>query len=269
MNKKKKELLERIYADLLGSASRRYLTPEELIEAEKHKRAYLWKFKRLGKAARDEKEEIDAVNFVYTTLTTEGVPITREDAGLAYRFSGKKVRNLRDENLQIALDMTYGLRKVRESEVGLSLDFILDLHKLIMAEYGDKHPGQFRKKQAYLFLKSFERTEEIRFRPPAPGRIRKKISELVNWYNQNAGKLNPIELAALLHLRFYMVHPFEDGNKRVSRLLLNKAFFDNSYPLVNISGNTQGYFDALVHSVEKNDEEPFVRFVYEQFLKVK
>ena len=64
-----------------------------------------------------------------------------------------------------------------------------------------------------------------------------------------------------------MIHPFEDGNKRVSRLLFNKAFFDNSYPLLNVSKDTQGYFDALIHSVEKKDEEPFVRFVYRQFLK--
>lgn len=267
LDKKKDELLEKIYSDLLGSATRIYLSREELIGIEKQRRVYIQKMKRLGKAAQDEKDEIDTVDFVYTTLTTEGVPITKADADLAYKFTCKNVRNVRDENLQVALDMIKGLRYVKESKKGVSLDFLLELHKLIMAEYEGKNPGKFRKKQAYIFLKSYEKAEEIRFRPPAPGEIKNKTSKLVEWYNLNVGKLNAVELAALLHLRFYMIHPFEDGNKRVSRLLLNKAFFDAGYPMLNISKDAQGYFDALIKSVEKKDEQPFVQFVLEQFVR--
>ena len=143
----------------------------------------------------------------------------------------------------------------------------MELHKLVMAEYENKSPGKFRKKQAYIYLKSYEKAEEIRFRPLAPGEIENKIAELAEWCNLNVGTLNAMELAAMLHLRFYMIHPFEDGNKRVSRLLLNKAFFDCGYPILNISKDTQGYFDALINSVEKKDEKPFVQFVFEQFLR--
>ncbi|MFA5077036.1 MAG: Fic family protein [Candidatus Micrarchaeia archaeon] len=267
MDKKKDELLEKIYSDLLGSATRIYLAKEELIGIEKQRRVYVQKMKQLGKAAQNEKDEIDTVNFVYTTLTTEGVPITKADADLAYKFTGKNVRNVRDENLQVALDMIKGLRYVKESKKGISLNFLLELHKLIMAEYEGKNPGKFRKKQAYIFLKNYEKAEEIRFRPSEPSEVKNKISGLVEWYNMNVGKLNAVELAALLHLRFYMIHPFEDGNKRVSRLLLNKAFFDASYPMLNISRDPQGYFDALIKSVEKKDEQPFVRFVFGQFGK--
>ncbi|HIH22289.1 TPA: Fic family protein [Candidatus Micrarchaeota archaeon] len=267
MDKKKDELLRKIYSDLLGSSMRIYLTGEELIGIEKQRRRYFQKMKRLGKAAQDEKDEIDTVNFVYTTLTTEGVPITKADADLAYKFTGKNIRNVRDENLQVALDMIKGLRYVKESKKGISLNFLLELHKLIMAGYKGKNPGKFRKKQAYIFLKSYEKVEEIRFRPPTSREIENKISKLVEWYNLNVGKLNAVELAAQFHLRFYMIHPFEDGNKRVSRLLLNKAFFDTGYPMLNISKDTQGYFDALIRSVEKKNEQPFVRFVFGQFIK--
>jgi len=221
----------------------------------------------LGKAARDEKDEIDTVNFVYTTLSTEGVPITRQDAGLAYKFGQKNVRNIRDENLRVALDMINGLRYVKESRKGLTKGFVLELHRIIMAEYREKNPGRFRTKQAYIYLKSYEKAEEIGFRPPAPQEIEKLVTGLVEWYNTRIGRLNPIELAAILHLRFYMIHPFEDGNKRISRLLLNKAFFDSGYPLVNISKDTRAYFDAIIRSVEKKDEKPFVQFVLDRFIK--
>jgi hypothetical protein len=52
----------------------------------------------------------------------------------------------------------------------------------------------------------------------------------------------------------------------VARLLLNKAFFDSGYPMLNISKETQGYFDALIKSVEKGDEKPFVKFVFGRFV---
>jgi Fic family protein len=64
-----------------------------------------------------------------------------------------------------------------------------------------------------------------------------------------------------------MIHPFEDGNKRVSRLLMNKAFFDSCYPMLNVSKDTQCYFDALIMSVERKDEKPFVEFVYRRFVQ--
>jgi Fic family protein len=264
LEQKRGELLDKIYADLLGDAFRIYLTKERLIQLEKQRRQYLQRVKRLGKAKQEEKEEIDTVNFVYTTLTTEGVPITKEDAGLAYRFTGKGVRGIRDENLKVALDMITGLRHVKESKKGISKGFILDLHRIIMAGYKDKNPGEFRKKQAYIYLKSYGKAEEIRFRPPAPNEIEAKIAGLVEWYNADAGKLNAVELAALLHLRLYMIHPFDDGNKRMSRLLLNKALFDSGYPMLNISKETQSYFDALIRSAENKDEKPFALFVADQ-----
>lgn len=101
----------------------------------------------------------------------------------------------------------------------------------------------------------------------APEFIKKELLDLIGWYNLNLTKLNTIELAAILHLRFYKIHPFVDGNKRVSRLLLNKALFDCGYPLLNISKDTPNYFDSLIKSVEKKDEKPFVEFVFDQFVK--
>ncbi len=267
LDAKQEELLGKMYGSLLSGAERVYLSREQLIEAEKLRRRYVQKVKKLGRVARDEKEEVDAVNFVYTTLTTEGVPITKADASLAYKFDRKNVKSLRDENLRVALDMIRGLRFVKESKKGLTLDFLEKLHGIIMAQYGGKSPGKFRSKQAYIYLKSYQRAEEIGFRPPAPETIPAKLRELVEWYSANEEKLNAIELSAFLHLKFYQIHPFEDGNKRVSRLLLNKALFDKGYPLLNISQDSQAYFDALIKAVERKDEKAFVEFVYQQFLK--
>ncbi len=267
LGKKREDLLNTVYSDLLKGATRIYLSKQELIEAEKRRRRYAQKMKKLGKAGTEERDEIDAINFVYTTLSTEGVPITRQDAELAYRFSQHNAKSLRDENLRVALDMVRGLRFVKGSKPGLTNNLVLEIHRIIMAEYKEKNPGAFRRKQAYIYLKSYAQVEEIGFRPPAPDEIEKKLDELVFWYNENMGKLNALELAAILHLRVYSIHPFDDGNKRVSRLLLNKALFDSGYPILNISKDPQPYFDALVASVERKEDQPFVKFVHKFFVE--
>lgn len=257
------KLLDKIYSDLLGNKQRIYLSKLELIEVEKKRRKYEAKLKGLSKGQRSEKEELETVDFVYTTLTTEGVPATRTEAVIAFDASQKNIKVLRDENIQISLDMINGLRKVRESKPGLTIEFIKNLHKTIMNTRKDKHPGEFRRKPANIYYNG----EKIDFQPTNYNQINKKLEQLVNGYNTNYSKLNSIELAALLHLKFYKIHPFEDGNKRTSRLLLNKALHDSNYPLLNISRNKQEYFDALVKSVEHNKDKPFTQFTLNEFLK--
>jgi len=47
----------------------------------------------------------------------------------------------------------------------------------------------------------------------------------------------------------------------------HKALFDAGYPILNISKETKRYFDLLIHSVEKENEKPFIKFVLYEFIK--
>lgn len=47
------------------------------------------------------------------------------------------------------------------------------------------------------------------------------MAQLVDWYNNDAHKLHPIERVAKVHADFVGIHPFIDGNGRMSRLLMN------------------------------------------------
>ena len=49
------------------------------------------------------------------------------------------------------------------------------------------------------------------------------MSDLVQWYNDAvaSNEYSPIELAAIFHYRYIRIHPFEDGNGRIARLLVN------------------------------------------------
>ena len=74
------------------------------------------------------------------------------------------------------------------------------------------------------------------------------MTDLVSWYNQTVleNTLSPVELAALFHYRYIRIHPFEDGNGRIARLLMNYILLRFGYPMIVIrSKNKKKYLEAL------------------------
>ena len=74
------------------------------------------------------------------------------------------------------------------------------------------------------------------------------MSDLVDWYNdaERSGKLTPIELAAIFHYRYIRIHPFEDGNGRIARLMVNYILTRHDYPMIVVrSRKKKEYLEAL------------------------
>lgn len=74
------------------------------------------------------------------------------------------------------------------------------------------------------------------------------MHDLVAWYNRVADtdEYSPIELASLFHYRYIRIHPFEDGNGRIARLLVNFILLRKKYPMIVIhSSDKRTYLNAL------------------------
>ncbi|NOJ28303.1 MAG: hypothetical protein DA330_09870 [Nitrososphaera sp.] len=88
------------------------------------------------------------------------------------------------------------------------------------------------------------------------------MKELLNTLNNNPDELRPIELAAQIHYDFAWIHPFEDGNGRMSRLLLNLILVRNGYPFVVIkSVDKPQYLRALREMDISGNFNPFLIYV--------
>lgn len=92
-----------------------------------------------------------------------------------------------------------------------------------------------------------------------------KIYELVQWYNtarQNK-KIHPSVLAAFVHHRFVNIHPFDDGNGRLARILMNLILMKNGYPpaIVRLKERSD-YYQAL-NQADRNEYVPLVEFLGE------
>ena len=73
-----------------------------------------------------------------------------------------------------------------------------------------------------------------------------KMEELLKWYHTDSANLHPIIVASLFHHRFVLIHPFDDGNGRIARLLTNFILIRNGYPPVVIkSSEKKKYLNAL------------------------
>lgn len=218
------------------------------------------KYRKLT-SLRRRKYDIDStVIFTLTTLTTEEVDVDLTDVKNALnKTSGLTLRE------QISKNMLHAIESIRQHHK-LSNEYLLKLHRTIMATFETKTPGEFREKQVYLYRKgSFgsPSDKELAYRPPSYKKITGLLDNFFGWYGNS--NTNPIEKAALAHYLLYRIHPFLDGNKRICRLIFNKTLIDNNFPLINISANKGAYFDALVTAVEANNPKPLVEFSLKQY----
>lgn len=78
------------------------------------------------------------------------------------------------------------------------------------------------------------------------------MTSLVDWYNLEADKgiLTPVELAALLHYRYIRIHPFEDGNGRIARLLVNFVLHRYGYPMIVIHSEDKSNYLNILHQCD-------------------
>jgi adenosine monophosphate-protein transferase FICD len=86
----------------------------------------------------------------------------------------------------------------------------------------------------------------------------------MEWYRDEQTALHPVTLAAMFHYKFVCIHPFDDGNGRVSRLLMNYVLLAHKLPPVVIkSSDKQNYLHAL-HLADTGQYEAFIRYIAEQ-----
>jgi Fic family protein len=87
-----------------------------------------------------------------------------------------------------------------------------------------------------------------RFEYASPEETPALMADLVDWYNhaEQEGKLSPIDLAILFHYRYIRIHPFEDGNGRIARLMVNYILSRHGYPMIVVRSRLkQDYLEAL------------------------
>lgn len=145
----------------------------------------------------------------------------------------------------------------------ISIETILDIHKTLKPPKTDTIWGKFRKETEYV-VNGFP--QEIVYIAPPPDQVPKLMEECVKfWYQSREILPRPIG-SALCHLYFVIIHPFEDGNGRLARLLSDKYLVDDEYHIFRpyslssiIKQNKRGYYLRLD---KINNEDGLNKYLY-------
>jgi len=200
-----------------------------------------------------------SVRFTYDTSRIEGSKLTyRETADLLERGLSPRAKPIEDIKETEAHDRV--LQEVLGYEKDLSLQAILYWHKRLFMGTKPDIAGKIRTHQVAI--------SGSRFMPPSPVEVQPLLREFFRWYDRNKSSLHPVELAAAVHLRFVTVHPFADGNGRMSRLLMNFVLQRHGFPLLNIPyEDRRSYYNALERSQIKRIDSIFIQWFFKRYLK--
>lgn len=247
--------LDEVKREFLAEISKERWYP--LLEAVRS--SYAKELQAMSKIAREKNARFFAVKFTYDTNRIEGSSLTyRETADLLERGLTPKSRPVADVKEAEAHDRV--LKEALEYKRDLSLQIILHWHKRLFAETKPAIAGKIRTDQVWI--------SGSRFMPPSPVEVWVLIREFFRWYDRAKASMHPVELAAAVHLRFVTIHPFTDGNGRVSRLLMNFVLKKHGYPLLDIPyGDRRSYYNALERSQVKESDWVFIQWFIRKYLK--
>ncbi|RZJ82990.1 MAG: Fic family protein, partial [Chryseobacterium sp.] len=90
-----------------------------------------------------------------------------------------------------------------------------------------------------------------------------EMADLMAWYREKTGdeKLNPILIAAEFHYKFIRIHPFDDGNGRTARILMNFILMKFGYPPVIVKTEDKANYFAALQLADAGNIEAFIEYV--------
>jgi len=108
------------------------------------------------------------------------------------------------------------------------------------------------------------KTGEI-FQYTSPLETPLKMAELIQWYRNNDIK-HPLVLASQLHYDFIRIHPFDDGNGRVARLLVNYVLMKNEYPPIIVKASEKDKYLTALNKADVGDLNAFHEYMADQLI---
>ena len=234
---------------------------------DKKLQAALEAWQQLQPLTEDDRNRLSrrfTVDFNYNSNHIEGNTLTYGQTEILLLF-GKVIgeADFRDcEEMKASnVGLQMMLMESGEKQQPLSQHFIRTLHRTLLREdytvwrnlpggmqtSYTVHAGQYKTRPNSVITRYGDRFEYA-----SPEETPALMTDLVDWYNQaeKEGKYSPVELAALFHYRYIRIHPFEDGNGRIARLLVNYILTRHDYPMIVVRSRNKGEYLEALHAAD-------------------
>lgn len=200
------------------------------------------------------------IKYIYNSNAIEGNTLTLHETKVVLEgitIGGKTLRE-HFEVINHAEAILYIEDMVKNKEE-LSEYAIKSIHSLILKNIDNDNAGRYRNQNVII-----SGAEHI---PPSHILVQEKMEEFINWY-KSCNNIHPVLKAAKVHVDFVGIHPFIDGNGRVSRLIMNLELLKSGYQAVSIRNDKKSaYYEALDYAHCHNDYSLFYNLIAEYELE--
>lgn len=159
--------------------------------------------------------------------------------------------------------------------IPLTPNYILQLHKILFSHTDSGFGGSFKNVQNYITATDAAGKHFTLFTPLAPYETLEAMGEICEEYNRaiGEGRVDPLLIIPVFIHDFLCIHPFLDGNGRMSRLLTTLLLYRSGYEVgkyisleAKIAEDKDAYYAALEDSQtgwheQKDNPAPFVKFL--------
>lgn len=244
-----KEKLSKIYKLSSG------INIEEYFKTEKARIELKYFLLKKNKRELDNIWKKIAIDFIFHSNAIEGSKLSEDEVKRIVEKKYIKNSVSRREIIEVENSIK-AFEIIRSKSFKLNQRSIIDLHKTLVKGL-DIQTGY---KKVDIVVNNKKTT--------APGKVKKELSKLLLIWNKNKkNDLYPFVLLSDFHAGFESIHPFEDGNGRVGRLIFNWMLIKNNYgPILIENSNRQSYFSSL-NQADKGRPKKLYRFCMKSYKK--
>lgn len=238
----------------------------------------LLKLQPLKQEQKDLLDKKFRLEFNYNSNHIEGNTLTYTDTELLLIFDETRGNHTAREYEEMkGSDVAYEMVEqfASNKEQPLTEHFIKNLNQILLVRPYWKDAitpdgGQTRRKITVGDYKKHPNSVRLSngeiFNYASPAETPIKMGELIEWFRNEIEKneLHPIELAAILHYKFVCIHPFDDGNGRISRLLMNYVLLNNDYPPIIIKSDDKSNYLSALRDADTGNLQSFINYISRQ-----
>jgi len=230
----------------------RFLSKEEIKEIELIKNCFEKYKKNAGSSGVEKLKEWFSTDFTYNTNAIEGSTLSLKDVHrLLNEKKAPKNADLKEiyevQNHKLAYEF------LDNHKGDLNEKLILKIHSFILKNIDDYNAGRYREVNVYITGSNIKL--------PEPENAPLLMKNLIRWYQNSKKDYHPFELAVIVSMKFVMIHPFVDGNGRVSRLIMNFLMKKYGFPEINVLFKNREEYMECTRKANDEKYESIIKFI--------
>ncbi|MCB9234900.1 MAG: Fic family protein [Bacteroidia bacterium] len=204
-----------------------------------------------------ELRKIATIESIGSSTRIEGAQLTNDE--IRELLQNMEITKLKTRDQQEVVGYYEVLEIIYESypDIQITRNYIQQLHQRLL-KYSikdERHRGNYKNLSNKVLANYPDGSQKVIFRTTDPHLVDPEMTDLIDWTNQQLDRqeIHPLILVGLFIYEFLSIHPFQDGNGRLSRLLTNLLLLKMDYQFIQyvsfenlIEQKKATYYEALM-----------------------